>query len=250
MQLSKAFPKPIVATFIAVATFVVMFFSPLSSIAADQREVLRYEVTWKGGRAGHGDITTTRSKGDIKVTAQAVSDGLLKTLLELWTRVQAVFGPKDFRPKWYQFHLKSSLLDTEVVNLKFDHRNGMVSVQKRKGDEVESHAEKIETAYDPITAAFLLRSQPDLNKPMFVDIYDGKDRARLFVTPEGRERVQVKGGVFDAAKLGLRLVRIRNDKELGTGHLWISDDSRRIPLLLTSSPFVGTVRFELVKVER
>jgi hypothetical protein len=47
------------------------------------------------------------------------------------------------------------------------------------------------------------------------------------------------------------LVRLTGNKEeIGAATLWISDDAFRIPLLLTSSPIVGTVRFELVQVQR
>jgi hypothetical protein len=86
---------------------------------------------------------------------------------------------------------------------------------------------------------------------MYVDVYDGKARARLFVTPAGTEYLTVKGGLYPAIRLRLRLVRLTGNKEeIGAATLWISDDAFRIPLLLTSSPIVGTVRFELVQVQR
>ena len=47
------------------------------------------------------------------------------------------------------------------------------------------------------------------------------------------------------------LLRLTGEKkEVATGNLWISNDRHRIPLLLTSSPVVGTVKFELVQVQR
>lgn len=217
-------------------------------LAADKSEVLRYEITWNGSKAGHGDITTTQNAKQVSVTAQAVSDGVLKALVDLWSRIQATFTPKTFKPQTYRFHLKSSLSNPELVDLAFDHKTQLVQVNKQKGNEQESHSEKSAGAYDPITAAYLLRNQPDLSKPMFVDIYDGKDRARLLVNPAGSEHLKIKAGMHPAVCLNLRLVKLTGDKkELGTGKLWISNDQHRIPLLLTSSPIVGTIRFELVQ---
>jgi hypothetical protein len=96
----------------------------------------------------------------------------------------------------------------------------------------------------------MLRHQKDLSKPMFVDIYDGKDRSRLFVNPAGLGQVTVKTGSHAAYCLDLRLVKLGGDKkEVGTGKLWISNDQHRIPLLLTSSPILGTIRFELVQAQ-
>jgi len=221
-----------------------------SAFAADRPEVLRYEVTWNGSKAGHGDITTERNAQHVNVQAQAVSDGMLKAIVEIWSRVQATFTAKTFKPQTYRYHLKSNLMRHELVDLNFDHQTKLVQINKQKGDERDSHAEKFTGLYDPITAIFLLRNQKDLSKPMFVDIFDGKDKSRLFVAPCGNESVTTKAGQHRAIMLNLRLARLGGDeRELATGRLWISDDQHRIPLLLTSSPGVGTIRFELVQAQ-
>ena len=223
------------------------------AIARGKAEVLRYEVMWNGSKAGHGDITTKvdSKKKSVTVIAQAVSDGVLKTLCEIWSRVQATFAARTFKPKTYSFNLRSNVLRHEYVELTFNHKTKTVTINKILGGEEERHSEKFSGVYDPITAAFLLRNQRDYHKPMYVDIFDGKDRARLFVNPMGTENVKVRTGVHPAIHLGLRLVKLSGDKEeLGTGQLWISNDQHRIPLLLTSSPIVGTIRFELVQAQR
>ncbi len=215
--------------------------------AFGESETLRYEVTWRGNKAAHGDILLTRESDLNKVVVQAVSDGYLKALIEVWSRVQAQFTAGTLEPRWYQFVLKSNRLAEEVVDLKFDHKKKLVRVDKLKGDEREVHSEQFSRIYDPVTAIYLLRSQKDLTKAMFVDIYDGKDRARLFVNPAGHETITIKAGSHQAFRLNLRLVKLTGDKkELGKGKLWISSDARRVPLLLTSDPVVGQVRFELV----
>lgn len=226
-------------------------FSATPARGAEPSEILRYEVTWNGRKAGHGDVTTIGDSRRVKVIVQAVSDGVLKAIMELWSQVQATFAPKTFRPRRYKFQLKSNLLKSERVDLTFNHKTGLVKVNKQKGDERESHSEKFDALYDPVTAAYLLRNQEDFTKPMFVDIYDGKARSRLFVTPGGSETVRVKCGFYPAIRLNLRLLRLTGEKkEVATGCLWISNDRYRMPLLLTSSPVVGTVRFELVQVQR
>lgn len=219
----------------------------LSAIAQERAEVLRYEVTWNGAKAGHGDITTKTNSQMVSVTAQAVSDGTLKTLVDLWTRVQATFTARTLMPQVYNFALRSNLGAPELVNLVFDHSTNVVQVNKQRGAEQESHSERFQGLYDPITAVYVLRSQKDFARPTFVDIYDGKDKARLFVHQLRREHIQLRTGVYPAICLNLRLQKLSGDKsEIGTGKLWISDDHHRIPLLLTSSPLVGTIRCELI----
>ena len=206
--------------------------------------------------------------------AQAVSDGMLKNLVELWSRVQASFTPRTFKPQWYNFALRSSLGNPEIVDLAFDHKTNLVQVNKQNGSEKESHAEKFSGLYDPITAIYMLRGK-DLTRPMYVDIYDGKDRSRLLVNYLCSEPVRVRAGVFPAVCVNLRLVKLVRDgsgiptvgpkatnypadkpakfaedgKEIATGKLWVSNDENRVPLLLTSSPIVGTIRFELLQAQ-
>ncbi|MFH0959276.1 MAG: DUF3108 domain-containing protein [Pseudomonadota bacterium] len=222
----------------------------LTSLAKDRSEVLRYEVTWNGSKAGHGDITMKSEDGKVSVLAQAVSDGALKTILEIWSQIRATFSTRNFLPESYRFHLKSNLLRSEVVDLSFDHKKQTVLVNKNKGGELESHSEKVSGLRDPISAVYLLRNQKDFDKPMFVDIYDGKDKARLHVYPDGAELVKVKAGTQYALRMNLRLEQIgREPKEIARGKLWISNDENRIPLLLTASPIVGNIRFELVHAQ-
>ncbi|MGC8659365.1 MAG: DUF3108 domain-containing protein [Desulfomonilaceae bacterium] len=233
-----------------IFTLITIFVAAPHSWAKDSCEILRYEVIWNGAKAGHGDITMRREANKMSVTAQAVSDGALKAILELWSRVQATFSAKTFLPETYRFHLKSNLLRSEVVDLSFDPKNHTVHVNKRNGDEIESHSENAIGLRDPISAVYLLRNSKDWARPVSVDIYDGKDKSRLFVYPVGPEIVNIKAGSLPAIRLDLRLDKLgREPREIAKGKLWISNDENRIPLLLTSSPIVGPIRFELVQAQ-
>jgi hypothetical protein len=222
-----------------------------SGLAQDNAEILRYEVTWNGAKAGHGDITTKRGPHSVEVIAQAVSDGALKAVCDIWSRAQATFRRRTYLPQAYRFTLKSNLLRPEMVDVRFDQKSKTVQINKLLGDERDVHSERLGPAavYDPITAAFLLREQKDLKHPMYVDIFDGKDKSRLLVRPVGYESVRIRSGVHPAVRLNLKLVKLRGNEELATGQLWISNDQHRLPLLLTSSHIVGTVRFELVQAQ-
>ena len=122
----------------ALIAFLALFLHVPASLAARHHEVLRYELTWNGGKAGHGDITTTTDGSRVNVTVQAVSDGILRRIVEVWSRVQASFAPGNFRSHHYRFHMRSNLLPTEVVDLNFNHKTGLLAVNKQKGDERES----------------------------------------------------------------------------------------------------------------
>ncbi len=231
-----------------VALWLVLWaMGPGGSFAND--EILKYEVTWLGKQAAHGDIVLKRGADLNTVVVQAVSDGNLKRLVEVWSRIQVKFTSDTMEPRWYHFELKSNRLPDEVVDLSFDHARKLVRVdKKKKGDDQDVHSEQFSRIYDPVTAIYLLRYQRDLTKAMQVDVYDGKDHARLYVNPIGTDVVTVKAGRFPALGLNLKVVKLTGSREeLGKGTLWISNDERRIPLLLKSAPIVGQVQFELVE---
>jgi hypothetical protein len=231
----------------------ILFLSVVSvrdGLCLERSEILRYEMTWNGNKAAHGDIAATRNDKNINVVAQAVADGLLKSLVELWSQVHATFTATTFKPQTYKFHLKSNLGNPEVVHLAFDHKKKLVQVNKQKGSERESHAEQFGGLCDPITAVYRLRYEKDLTKPVYLDIYDGKGKSRLFANPVGVQYVSIKTGVHSALCLDLKLVKLGGDKkEIANGKLWVSNDQHRIPLLLTSSPIFGQLRFELVQAQ-
>lgn len=235
---------------LVIIVFFAISFGHGSVFGLSKSEILRYEVTWKGHKAGHGDIAMTNDNGYLKVTVQAVTDGYLKAIIELWSRIVAEFPRKGLRPYHYTYAMRSNILAAEKVNLKFDHKKKVVTVDKQKGEERDVHAEKFHRLYDPVSAFYLLRTQKEFSKPMFVDIYDGKDKARLFVNPAAKGPLKIKAGAFNALGLDLRLVKLTGDKEeVAKARLWISDDKIRAPLLLQSYPLVGEVRFELVSME-
>jgi hypothetical protein len=236
----------------ALGATLLVLLSALPALSEEPDEILRYQVTWNGKKAAHGDISTTDNGKQVSVVIQAVSDGVLKAIIEMWGRINAVFVSKTFKPLRYTFRLKSNRLPNEVVDLSFDHKTGFVKVRKFKRDERESHSEKFNAAYDPVSAAYLLRSRKDYGKPGYVDIYDGKCLSRLFVGAGKVEPLRVKGASCSAVKIRLKLLKMTGgDKgDTASATLWISNDRRRVPLLLTASHLVGTVRFELVQVQR
>ena len=222
------------------------------STTASHREDLSYVVQWKGSQAGPGGITTIHDRGRVKIEATAVTDNPIKRILEIWCKVEAAFGIKNRRlkPKRYQYRIKSNLLRHERVELTFDKRSDIVTVYKRLGDHQERHKEKIGSALDPVTAAFLIRLLVDQKKRISIKIYDGRARCRLTADPVSTEHLVVKGGAFNAIKWNITIVKLTGKKEqLATGKLWVSDDNNRIPILLVSNVSVGTVRVELVRVK-
>ncbi len=102
-------------------------------------------------------------------------------------------------------------------------------------------------ARDAIAALFYVRTLP----------ITGGDRTRFPVNEAGRnlvvelavdgvERISVQGKDVDAIRVTPTLQRRAGDRQAFTSTIWLSNDERRLPLLLDLDAGFGHVRVELV----
>jgi len=89
-----------------------------------------------------------------------------------------------------------------------------------------------------------------------MEVVDGKSVYVLEMTPVGEGRVTVGAGAYEAVEVDVKLHKVTGDPEerresrekYRKVRVWFSRDERRLPVLLESEVFVGTVRAELMKV--
>jgi hypothetical protein len=67
----------------------------------------------------------------------------------------------------------------------------------------------------------------------------------LTVEPEGREKVTTPAGTFDAVRLGTRMSTTSRDSTIYNLRIYITSDSRRMPVLITAEPAWGKVKVSL-----
>jgi len=89
-----------------------------------------------------------------------------------------------------------------------------------------------------------------------MEVVDGKSVYVLEMTPVGEGRVTVGAGAYEAVEVDVKLRKVTGDPEerresqgkYRKVRVWFSRDERRLPVLLESEVFVGTVSAELMRV--
>ena len=99
-----------------------------------------------------------------------------------------------------------------------------------------------------ISAFYRVRSM-DLTgkKETYFSAVSGKKRYSLRVIIHGRETVETKLGKFDCIKVEPVLGDDGAFKASGRLFIWLSDDSRRLPVLMRVKIPIGSIKGELVK---
>jgi hypothetical protein len=87
---------------------------------------------------------------------------------------------------------------------------------------------------------------------LLFDVFSGTNRYVFSFDVDGKEKVQVPVGTFEALKVAPGVVYLSNGKLRSQARgmtVWISADSRHLPLRMEAATFIGTVRADLVQID-
>lgn len=141
------------------------------------------------------------------------------------------------------------MIDTEA---RFDRNAKKWFVHRDERRKVKNYEfDQPPNIVDPITAIYLARSQDlKVGDHLYFNIFGGKHRYLLDLEVERRETIQIGAGNVDAFKIVPRIKNLEKQgyaERLNEASVWISADERRVPVMLTSKIFVGSIYMEKVE---
>jgi hypothetical protein len=217
-------------------------------------EVLTYDVSWSrllsagtavmeikkgtlpGGRPGLLFIITGRSLGAVD-TVFPVND-----------TVQSTFDPQIMESLSYslrQSHGKKKVT-RDVV---FDHpRKKAISTQNNDAPKILDIPEQVQ---DALSSLYYLRTIDafTIGKVITVNVFDGKKNWSIEVLTLGRETVKTPAGEFATIKVKTRPLYEGVFLNKGEVFLWLTDDSRKVPVLMKSTITIGSFVFSLTDMK-
>jgi hypothetical protein len=101
-----------------------------------------------------------------------------------------------------------------------------------------------ERVQDPLSALYYLRTKEDLagDKAVAVEVFDGRKSRPAEIQFLGREKVKTPAGEFTTIKVKASEGMFMSEGEL---FLWLTDDRRKIPVLLKGKLSFGSAVFTL-----
>lgn len=211
-------------------------------------EKLVLNASW-GGRVLAGRLTLTATKetnGDshpfIKLTTLAESAGPVRTfILAVDHHYSSFLDPTTLLP----FRFEKSIREGDRKK-----QESVFLDQEKHVARIDDKVMEIPAATRDLTALLYAIRESDLT-PGAITTFAGFDGASVFkVEAEASEKeiVKVSAGEFECVQLA---VRESDDPEEGDQYrirVWITDDSRRLPVRISASPSFGEVRVELKDV--
>lgn len=213
-------------------------------------EVLQYDLTWAGVKAGEATLQIHDSGEEMKITSTARSAKWVSVFYTVNDVVESrvrknQFEPSIVQPVHYRLNLREGKhrKDKEVI---FDHAR----LKAFYTDYIDN--EKIEfeipsLTFDSISSFYYLRTMNlEVGKSVYVTVFDSKKVWNVEVQVLRKERVKVPAGEFDTIVVKPLMQSEGIFYRKGEIYIWLTDDKKRVPVLLKSKVKIGSITASLV----
>ncbi len=188
--------------------------------------------------------STPDGKEVLKFLVTGRSSGIVEKFFKVNDYVQSVFDPKIMQSLTYNLEENHGRKKRHRT-LVFDHVQKTV-VSRLNNDPPETLAIS-EPVQDVLSSFYYLRTQEGFgrDRPIIFDVYDGGKIWSVAVYTLGREIVKTPAGEFSTIRVRTypRYQGVFMNK--GEVFLWLTDDDRKIPVLMKSTLKVGSFVFTL-----
>ena len=235
--------------------FLVFLFLLLGGSSADAfspmiPEILNYDLTWTGIKAGEASLAIRQNGDEIAImsTARSVKwvsvfytvNDIAESRLQKNQKTPGIGQPVNYRLNIREGKHRK---DKEVI---FDH----AALKAIYVDHLENERKEFEIppfVLDPLSSFYFLRTQNlEVGKSVYVTIFDSKKIWNVEVQVLRKERVEVPAGEFNTIVVKPLMQSEGIFYRKGEIYIWLTDDERRIPVLLKTKVKIGSVNALLV----
>jgi hypothetical protein len=233
-----------------LAAFVLIFLSLTSAGSAYTiPEKLEYDLTWSGIKAGTASLEVAENGPYIQFISRAASSDFVSVFyrvedLAVSSLLKEVHMTLPGKP--YSYHLKTSegrhKKDKEVF---FDFKARKVTYNNYL-DKEQQLFDINDTTMDALSCFYYVRYLPlQVGKSIYVEIFDSKKLYKAEVQVVKKEEIQIPLGTFKTILIRPVLQTEGIFSRKGDILIWITDDDKRLPVMLKTKVKVGAIKATL-----
>ena len=223
--------------------FVVLLFSPALAVIAPERLV--YEVKWGGIKAGSAVLEAKAEGDEIRIVNTIRSTGLVSAFFSIDDKTESVVSSQG-KPRIFKENIREGSFKARkevsfnFTNLSADGKDLLKRIEKR--DAISART------YDNLSSIYFIRSAKLVpGQSIYFDIYNFKHLWNAEVRVVKREEVTTPLGKFKTVMVTSQLKYEGVPARVGNATFWFTDDSRRIPVRITTQLKVGEITLSLVE---
>ena len=217
-------------------------------------ETLKYDVSWSNiVTAGTAvmevkDEWLSDGREVLIFVLSGRSAGLVNQFFRVNDTVTSVFDPLDMLSLSYKLN-ENYGKKKRRRELIFDHdRKRVVS---RLNDDPPETFDIPDQTQDALSSLYYLRTKEDftVGKAMVIEVHEGGKNWSVEVQTLGREKVKTPAGEFATIKVRTYPRHEGVFMNKGVVFIWLTDDSRKVPVLMKSTLKVGSFVFTLTDMK-
>ncbi len=229
----------------------VLFPAPARAGSFHIPERLVYDLKWMGIKAGTASLEIINEEDTTKIISQAHSAKFISLFYKVEDRIESTLSQGSSlspigKPIRYRVKIREGKhrRDKEVI---FDHGKGKALYFDYRNDEEEAF--KVPTPiFDPVSGFYHFRTLELLvGKPLYITIFDNKKVWDVEVQVLRKETVTLPAGTFDTIVVKPLLKSEGIFSRKGEVHIWLTDDEKHIPVLVTLKVKIGHVTATLIE---
>ncbi len=217
-------------------------------------EKLRYDLTWSGIKAGEASLESADNGLYVQFISKATSakwvsifyrveDSVVSTLKRgNDNSLHGVFGAAPYN---YRIKLREGKhrRDKELI---FDRTARKVTYINHLENERLDFSIN-DTTFDTLSSFYQVRKMPlEIGKPVFVEVFDSKKLYKVEVQVLRKEVLTTSLGTFNTILIKPMMKSEGIFYRKGDILIWLTDDEKRLPVLLKSKVAVGSIKATLV----
>jgi hypothetical protein len=212
-------------------------------------EKLTYNIYWAGIRAGSALFEVKDEPEGLKITSRVRSSKFISIFYKVDDFAQSTLYP-DGNPSTYVLKTREGRHRKDRVTLfrpEQDKGPQKVIYNNRLDDStVEFDLEK--QAFDPLSGFYEIRKRSfDIGRSEYLNIFDSKKLWEVEVKVLRKEKIRVPAGEFDTVVIKPLLKSEGIFSRKGEIHIWLTDDDKRIPVMVKSKIKIGSFKAKLVE---
>jgi hypothetical protein len=214
-------------------------------------EKLIYAIQWSGITAGNAYLETNNSAEGITITSRAESADFISVFYRVEDIAQStLYSGVSGYPKNYKINLKEGRhrreRETHFENKQESKLQKVIYQNKVDNETLAFNLEK--QAFDPLSAFYEIRKRLlQVGRSEYLDIFDNKKLWNVEVQILKRERITVPAGEFNTIVIKPMLQSEGIFMRKGEIFIWLTDDDRKVPVMVKSKIKIGSIIVKLTE---
>ncbi len=214
-------------------------------------EKLVYSLYWSGIKAGSASLEVDNTAEGVRIISRAASADFISLFYRVEDIVQSTLY-QDGYPKNYRIKLREGRhrRNKEVEFSEELEKGSQKIIYKNRLNNETAEFSFEKKAYDSLSGFYAIRKrQLKIGNSEYINVFDSKKLWNVEVQVLRKEHISTPAGEFNTIVIKPILKSEGIFMKKGDVYIWLTDDERKIPVMMKSKIKIGSITAKLIRGE-